>query len=67
MIPMYVCKKPDMVRIPDRIGLKHRFHLDRSGGLVWCTDVSKANESIGDGVYSYGIRKRLTSVFGSTP
>jgi hypothetical protein len=63
MIPLYVCNKPDMVRFPDRIGLKHRFHLNRSGGLVWCTDGSKANA----GVYSYGIRMRLSLVFGSMP
>jgi hypothetical protein len=67
IIPLYVCNKPDMVRFPDRIGLKHRFHLDRSGGLVWGIDGSKANEGIDAGVYSYGTRKRLTSVFGSTP
>jgi len=67
MIPLYVYNKPDMVRFPDRIGLKHRFHLDRSGGLVWCTDGSKANEGIGAGGYSYGTRKRLTLVFGSMP
>jgi len=67
MIPLYVCNKTDMVRFPDRIGLKRSFHLDRSGGLVWCTDDSKANEGISAGVCSYGTRKRLTSVFGSMP
>jgi len=67
MIPLCVCNKPDIVRFPDRIGLKNMSHLNRSGGLVWCVDGSKANEGIGAGVYSYGTRKRLSLVFGSTP
>jgi hypothetical protein len=55
------------MRFPDGMGLKHKFYLDISGGLVWYTDGSKANEGIGAGVYKYGTRKKLTLVFGSMP
>jgi hypothetical protein len=46
IIPRHVYDKAFTVRFPDRREWKDGFHPDRKGGLIWCTDGSKALELV---------------------